>query len=310
MKKTLLIGLAVLLVAALAAIFLDPDSRLLGRMRGESFFQGRPTTAWRAGLRNETPSTQLETTTSLKDGGPAAVPVLIELLQTPVGAAGSAHVRWTAAELLGKIQPEAVSAIPALIEALKESDPHVRIVAVTSLGTMTSRPAEIVPALISMLNGPARLSAIRALSRFRHGASPAIKPLLELFQKDSDVEVRWNAARTLGKMGPVAKETIPQMIVGLEDKEDLIREHAAEALGDIGPEAHAGVPALTHALKDQVMKVRRDAARSLGLIGPAAKPALPALRECLKDAETQVREVAAKSMKKIDPDVVLPPAGK
>jgi HEAT repeat protein len=310
MKKLLLAGLAVLIAAVLAAIFLDPDARLLGWLRGESFFQGRATSAWRAGLRSETPSIQLESATALKNGGPGAVPVLIELLQTPVDAAGSAHVRWTAAELLGKIQPEAVAAIPDLIEALKDPDPHVRIVTITSLGAMTSRPAEVVPALISMLNTPQRLGAIRALSRFRHEASPAIKPLLVLFQNDPDVEVRWNAARTLGKMGPAGKEAVPQLIDGLKSKEDLIREHAAEALGDIGSEARAAVNELAKTLRDPVMKVRRDAARSLGQIGAAAKPALSSLRECLQDSEAQVRAVAAKSMKQIDPDIVIPPEGK
>src|SRR5262245_46016968 len=103
MKKLVLIALALVLAAAAAALWREPTGWLWGTLRRESFYDGKPTTYWERALRGDRPSAQVEARKALTDGKAAAVPVLLELLRDRADA----KVRWTAAEILGLIGPDA-----------------------------------------------------------------------------------------------------------------------------------------------------------------------------------------------------------
>jgi hypothetical protein len=123
--------------------------RLWGTLRGESFYRGRPTSYWSrevsrcpktsdyrcslAGLWHapRVPATRVDgvkavfglphTVTSprfpLRDDDPSAVPVLIDLLKDP-----DPGVRMYAAESLGGLGTAAAAAVPALTESLRDED--------------------------------------------------------------------------------------------------------------------------------------------------------------------------------------------
>jgi len=55
---------------------------------------------------------------------------------------------------------------------------------------------------------------------------------------------RWNAAHTLGQLGPQARSAIPHLVKSLEDRVPEVRYFSAQALGRIGPEAKDAVPKL------------------------------------------------------------------
>jgi hypothetical protein len=60
--------------------------------------------------------------------------------------------------------------------------------------------------------------------------------------KSADINIRRDAARVLGEIGPGAKDAVPELVEALDDADmDLI---AVWALGRIGPAAIAAVPAL------------------------------------------------------------------
>jgi hypothetical protein len=60
--------------------------------------------------------------------------------------------------------------------------------------------------------------------------------------KSPDIDIRREAARALGEIGPGAKDAVPELIEALNDEDmDLI---AVWAVGRIGPAAIAAVPAL------------------------------------------------------------------
>jgi len=269
MAKWLL--LSVLLIAALgaAAWFLDPTYSVRGWLAGESFFHGRPASYWRHALLDPAPAARTNTIKTLADGGLAAVPVLLELLRSD-----SSEVRWTAADALGQIGPDAAGAAEALGAALKDDDPLVRRVAAEALGKIGPDARAAVPALIDMLNTEDRLHAVKALIRFRAAARDAASALIAVL-KDPSAEVRWNACEALGDMR--ADAAVPALQELLADPEDKVREHAAEALGEIGP---------------------------------GARPALPALRRLLDDPDADVRDEAIKAIKRIDPQASLPPTKK
>lgn len=104
------------------------------------------------------------------------------------------RVRWNAVDALLRLGD--VSAVPALIEALKDSD--VRRRAIDALGKIGSVSA--VPALIEVL-------------------------------KDNHWSIQRNATHALGKIGTPA---VPALIEALKDSDPYVRGYAAEALGEIG----------------------------------------------------------------------------
>jgi HEAT repeat protein len=300
MKRSLIGVLIVTLVLLAVGVWLEPTGVVLGWMNGETFYQNRPARYWSKALTSSDPAIQARTHQELKEGGRVAVPVLAEVLQKEPND----EARWKAADLLGQAGPaarESPAAQTALVSALKDDSSHVRAVAATAIASIGPIGQDAIPALQDMLSTPECLPALRALARYGADAASAIEKIFVLLKKESDSEIRWNAARTLGKIGPPAKEAAPQLIAALNDPDALVREHAAESLGDIGPQAQDTIPALVKALHDPDVRVRRDAVRSLGQMGPEAKPAVESVRSLLQDKDKNVRQAAQRSLQQIEP---------
>jgi HEAT repeat protein len=299
MKRRFLMSLGVVLALLAVGVWIEPTGVVLGWMNGEPFYQNRPTRYWSKALTSSDPATQTQTHQALKDGGRSAVPVLVEVLQKD----DNAEARWKAADLLGRLGPDGrqmPAALSALTAALRDTNPHVRAVAATALSSLGPAGPEAIPALQDLLATPDCLPALRALAQYGPDAAPAMGKIVPLLRHEGDSEIRWNAARTLAKIGPAAKEAAPMLVEAMKDPEPLVREHAAEALGCIGPEAKETIPELVKALKDPDAHVRRDAVRSLGQMGPAAKSAIESIRPLLQDKDEKVRKAARTSLQQIE----------
>ena len=154
---------------------------------------------------------------------------------------------------------EMPSALPVIIDALKDSDATIRRTAAAFIANLISSPSEAAPALIGLL-------------------------------KDTDVEVRRTAAQALRGMSTEAKTVVPALIEALKDKDTDVREAAAEALWCLGPVAKLAIPALVKLLKDENDAVRTEAVHALGRIDPATKSCRAAVREALKDEAWGARQ--------------------
>jgi HEAT repeat protein len=227
--------------------------------------------------------------------------VLIELLEEP--GSDAAELRWNAAEILGEIGRDASLAGRSLLAALDDQDQHVRAVAARALPAVGVPAEQALEPLRDMLKQDQAIVAARVISEYKANARPALADLVDvLTDKTLDSETRWNAARTIGKIGPDAAEAIPVLVASLEDNVDTVREHAAEALGDIGPPAGGSVQALVAVLDDPATRVRRDAVRSLGQVGEEAVVAVPEIKNLLDDPEEIVREAARNTLLAIAPE--------
>jgi HEAT repeat protein len=138
----------------------------------------------------------------------------------------------------------------------------------------------------------------------------------------------------LGKIGPDAKEAVPELMKFLDHKE--LREDAVDALCSIGPAAKDAIPAIRRALLDalspeptggtvmeailnQLHKLGPDAVpmlvdlvgsgsprgrvyglSELGKLGTAAKEAAPRVAEFLTDDDLEVRREAAVALCRIE----------
>jgi HEAT repeat protein len=264
MSRRVLLRAVVLLGAVLTGTLVLPDLRWVawGRLRGEAVYRWRPTSYWSALLRQAyqdpwdgnwyvPPRDRPRWMDRAEDllhvrlrggpepevlaEGPAAMPVLVELL-----ADEDSEVRRAAASYLGRLGPRAGGAALALGRSLKDPDALVGEEACGALARM----------------GPAAepaLPAFRGALRDEDGKSPFVVLLaIEDIAKESDAAV-------------------PVLAAALTNDNEAVRLRAASALGRLGPRAAPAVPALTRALQDPDERVRRSAAEALRKAGPAAQ---------------------------------------
>ena len=128
---------------------------------------------------------------------------------------------------------------PALLGALKDPEPGVRKVAASAFRSMEAPPRGAISALVETLrdtNAEVRAEAAFGLMGFHSPpAREAVPALSTAFAQDPDRQVRVNAARALGLMGPVARDAVPVLRAGLRDADERVRDAAAEALQAIEP---------------------------------------------------------------------------
>ena len=302
-KRLLVLGAIGVVGLGSAAYFADPDRRLAGMVAAEPFHAGRAASAWQKDLSLPDGVRRAAAFERLESGKADGVPVLVWILRRPVGN----EARWNAADVLGRIGAEARGSATALLPALDDEDPYIRTTAYKALSKFAPKPAdalppelgEVVPRLVTKF--PA-VEAIRVAADYKRHAAPAVPKLTELLTH-ADAAVRWNAARTRGKIGPDAKAALPGLLAQLADPDQAVREHACEALGDIGPAVAEATPALAKMFNDPQWKVRRDAVRATGQMGREAKGVLAEVQRLKADPEAEVRTAATTAERLIDPSL-------
>jgi HEAT repeat protein len=119
---------------------------------------------------------------------------------------------------------------------------------------------------------------------------------------------RATAAHMIGLRGMVnandVLDAVDPLKTALEkDTEANVRKEAARALGNIQPDPKDTVPLLAKTIKeDKVMDVRLAATIALGQYGAEAKEALPTLREFageVKDKKSQQAQTISQAIKSI-----------
>lgn len=197
-----------------------------------------------------------------------AVPALTEALTHE-----DFHTQYWACRALREIGPEASEAVPALLRLLTEGVPSVRRHAAQALGGIGPAIGDkAVDALARALKDPlepVREDAVIALGQlgpFAKSAAPAIEETLAA----GPLAARFPAARALWL---VTGETELAVDVLIDQLDDVIwRYDAADTLGEIGPSAKKAVPALVELLEsDQADEdLRNTAAQALKRIDPKA----------------------------------------
>lgn len=217
-------------------------------------------------LENSPPEVTRDALLAFAAVGEPAVPEMVRMLQYE-------DMRPLVSRVLAALGPQAVEAVPALVEVLPESEPLAQ--------------REILMALAAI--GPPAQAAV-----------PRIAPLLE----DENAQVRYGAAYALGKIGPAAAEAVPNLLAQLTSEDSFYRVISAWALSHVAPRkaevTRAIAPLLVGALRHERPFVRVEAAEALGRLGPAARPAVRELeRAATTDPNERVRKTAAAALEKI-----------
>jgi HEAT repeat protein len=251
-----------------------------------------------------------------KDG----VPVLCDALKSP-----DVLLRQMAADGLKKICDEAranhipfvekdpkvkvsiASAVPSLIDALKDSDSDVRGLAALSLGLIGPDARVAVPMLVKQLRAATTDPGFRAEIAFAligisEPSRDAVVALTDCLD-DRDNTVRVFAARALYTLERKADAVVPTLINvlndRLKDRDGTVRARAAFALGLVRTTDKNAIAALNDALKDANALLRMEAATALGKIGKDARVTYPTLDQLAKDDQPEVKKAAGEAKNKV-----------
>jgi len=266
------------------------------------------------------------------ESGKAIVPLLIKELSDP-------YVNRKAVTNLGAIGPDAVEAVPALIELLNDNW-EMEIFCVperlsyTAVRAISEIGPAAVPALIEGLKHKdeyVRGNVCQELSGFHpkvEGIIPILSgmtadeseyvrravadslgsidisdalPVLSQMMEDESESVRGAAVKNIG--GFSGASVVPYLVKGLGDKDASVRRIALDWdwSATPGPYAESAVPYLVYIIQHDSKLVKEDAINALGKIGPAAKDAVPLLIEILKDGIESFRVDAARALGGIGP---------
>lgn len=154
----------------------------------------------------------------------------------PHNYATAARRRERANRALGVIGPPAQAAVPYYLDALTNGDSLTRKLALNGLGSMNLWAGDAVPTLISLRN---------------------------------DAEIRGNLIATLGHIRQRPDFCVPFFTQALGDTNINVRRNAAYSLGCFGAEAKPALPALTNALQDP--QIAQVAGNAIGAIQAATR---------------------------------------
>jgi HEAT repeat protein len=177
---------------------------------------------------------------------------------------------------------ESVYDIEVLLRQLGDPDPLVRTVAAKALKNRADQAS--VGILCDGFRGAGKRVRYRITVALLKVGAAAIEPLAERL-RDTDSDVRWCVAKTLGRIGGEA--VMASLIRALHDPEPKVRLAAQSGLERVGPSA---ILTSFRGLRDSNEHIREGSALVLAGIGTVA---VPMLIDALQDPSPEVRSAAA-----------------
>jgi len=230
-------------------------------------------------------------------GPPAASAVLAEL-----EASDDPELRWRAAKILVAIGGSgARDTIPMLVATLKGSKKHAAGAA-AALARIGPDAVEAVPSLVEALAGTddvRRLNALDALGAIGAGAGAAVPAVTRLLDGDSTLVVAF-AAEALARIGGAGVTALGHVIRSKRKKD--VRILALAALRKHPTHAAGAMFSTVGALLDDDPDIRAESAGVLGAMGVAASSAIPALEARREDPDSAVRREVERALERVRRD--------
>lgn len=195
-------------------------------------------------------------------------------------------VRRDAVFFIGHIGPWAVSGVPFVTSALKDSDEAVRSEAIDAMGRLAplggKEAADVLMEILrAELNKDGAYHAVsETLSHMGRHGSQVVPTLLEMLPSGTrrSVPYPYYVLEALVNLGPHGAEAFEMLLTQLDHDRWDVRAAAATALGNMGPMAEPAVEDILPLLNDEESeRVRICAALALGRIGRPLHLILPAL---------------------------------
>lgn len=265
--RILATALAIVVVtgAALAWFFREPT------------YAGRSASAWIADCSSQNPQTVESASNALARIGPAIVPVLRSMIRTR-----DTSLKSRLARLLQKQHVFPYHHTAALTRHTEAAmacwrlETQYRPLLVPDWLDLLANPAlpgehnnvviaiegagpDALDALLRAARSPVsgqRVAVMVALRNFAAQKKSVVPVLLECLH-DPSVDVRANAASSLGAMNAAPEKVLPPLVEAMSDPAPTVREMAAYALENFPTETNVIIPALIRSLSDADPGVRR-----------------------------------------------------
>ena len=196
-------------------------------------------------------------------------------------------IRHRAAEILGYLGDK--SAIPGLLDALKDEILAVRLAAAQSLAYLGC--ADAVSPILLALDVPGEMPQRRVAEVLFDLGPPAIDPILAILNNmqtpDSELAI---AVRVCGMLR--ADRALPRLVELLQHQSLEVRLNCVRALASIGDPA--SIPPISQLAKDPAWEVRNSVMHALGHM--RSKEHVPLLVQALTDMAWWVRYSAAEAL--------------
>jgi HEAT repeat protein len=216
---------------------------------------------------------------------------------------GTADVRVTVANVLGRLVVADEKAIDTLANALGDAGLEVKVrqAAADSLGGIGRANDKVIDALVSSLSSSmdrVRIAAADGLGQLGNADDRVIEALTEAL-KDGQPLVRSTAVRSLGRLAKADENVIATITKALVDPYREVRKAAAEGLGRLGEANDRTIAALSKTLSDADDGVRIAASEALGRIAKTDGSVILTLMKALKHKDSRTRYAAAHAMMRL-----------
>lgn len=174
------------------------------------------------------------------------------------------NVRFKSALALEHLGPQAVDAVPDLINSLDDPVELVRHVTADAIANVGMAAFPHVERALTDHRAQIRACALGLLSDLCQERQGFAERLRYALGRENAV-MRLTAADQLAQLGPAARIAIPELITLLKDRDrgticsrTSVAQSAAITLGNIGPGAKEAVPALIQALAASDLRLRLE----------------------------------------------------
>jgi HEAT repeat protein len=196
---------------------------------------------------------------------------------------------------LGKLGPDT---IPQLVEQLKTPKFPRKAMLLTSLGDYGEQAKDAISIIVPLLSEKdLALAATRTLGRMGPAAKDAVSKLEAAFNNGDDF-IKLEVVRSLWRIDKQNK-WVGHAIASLESGEAALRDLACETVAELGPKAKTAVPVLRTMLKEDFVAQRVTVLKALQAIGVDAKDAIPDVEKVLDAPDLPLRIQAAVTYRKI-----------
>jgi HEAT repeat protein len=190
--------------------------------------------------------------------------------------------------------------VQALAAGMSDPDPRARRAAIDVLEGLGGAAAPAAGSLVSALTDPdqfVRWAAARTLGKIGPVETETSVPALAHLLTDPDLDLRIAAATALERYGIAAKASVADLVKSAGEGDAELRVAAIRALGAVGTQDLAAVvPAVRAALANPDSRVKITAAQVIGGFGPAARECSDPLRTMLRDSNPEVQKAASEAL--------------
>jgi HEAT repeat protein len=233
--------------------------------------------------------------------GRAAAPALVENLKNP-----NQYIVTQSLQALRNMQVDSKTVVPALEELLKSTTPYQRVMTADAIVSLDRENKAVVPVLIELVSDKQWWAqATQALGKMGPNAKEAVPDLVKLLKTPPTPFARTQILIALGQIGPDAMAAVPDLLDLIKAEKDLnVRNAALNALKAMHPDSKEVVAAMIAVMGETVTTplTHYTAVEVLGQCGKKGKEAIPALVEALKPGDPLYRLRAADALAKIDPE--------